>query len=112
MNLNKMVFKKLEDGNYTLLIKGWEIKATPTKNGEVWEHVELQTMLDTRPVNIKLNEVGVDILASNIINYYELDEMTQAEALDHIVGKEVPAYHETKSTEEGKTYYNWFLCRK
>ena len=113
MLLDKVIYKKIEDGNYTLVPQSWEIKAT---NGEdPVEYVSLQCTipeLNNRPVNVALFEKGLDITASNIINHFSLEEQTLQNILDFIINKELPAIHETVQTEEGKVYYNWYICRE
>lgn len=114
MLLDKMIYKAIEDGAYTLTVKDWTLKSTGTD--KPLEYVALSVTiaeLKDRPLSINLFEQGLDIFASNIIKYFDLDEMTVSEALNFVVNKVIPGVQETKLVEEtGKSYRNWYLARK
>ena len=107
IDLTKKVYKKLEDGTYTMKVQNWDVKNA--SNGE--DYIVLNALLTdiNRPVQINLFEKGLDITASNVSNHLNLEELTLVEVLDAMVNKELPAYHQTVQ-QDGKTYYNWYIC--
>lgn len=118
LNLDKIIYKRIEDGSYTLTVKDWSIKNIPaTDDKPAQDYVALSTTvteLNNRPLEIALFEKGLDILTSNIINFFETEEMSIAEALAFLKGKTVPAQQTTKENpnDPAKPYRNWVLCRK
>lgn len=115
LNLDTVIYKKIEDGDHILTPEVWELRTTTPKEGEPQEFIALQCQLgDTdRLIQVSLFEQGLNIFASNIINHFNLEEMTLKNVLDYVIGKPLPAQHETKLSEDGsKTYYNWYICRK
>ena len=118
LNLDKVIYKKIEDGAYTLHIEDWSIKATtPTDDKPAQDYVSIKVTvkeLDDRPLEIAVYEKGLDILTSNVINFFETEKMTIAEALAYIKGKDIPGVHETKPNpnDPAKPYRNWYLARK
>ena len=107
IDLTKKVYKKLEDGAYTLKVHNWDIKQAA--NGE--DYISLKcTLTDiNRPVQINLFEKGLDITAANVSAHFDLEELTLVEILDTMIDKELPGYHHTV-TQGDKTYYNWYIC--
>lgn len=107
IDLGKVVFKKLEDGSYTLIPTSWDIKAT-IKNED---YVALSCRIkDTdRIIQINLFEKGLNITTSNVSEFLGLPETSIADVLDTMLNQELPAYHETVQLN-GKTYFNWYIC--
>lgn len=118
LNLDKVIYKRIEDGTYTIHIKDWSIKTIPaTDDKPAQDYVALSTTvteLNDRPLEISLFEKGLDILTSNVINFFETEEMSIAEALAFLKNKTVPAQQTTKPNpnDPAKPYRNWVLCRK
>ena len=118
LDLDKMVYKKIEDGAYTLHIEDWSIKATtPTDDKPAQDYVSIKATvkeLNNRPLEIAVYAKGLEILASNVINFFGTEDMTRAEALKYIKGKDIPGIHETKPNpnDPAKPYRNWYLARK
>ena len=113
LNLDTVIYKKIEDGDYILTPKIWELRTITGDKPQ--EFIALQCQLgDTdRLIQVSLFEQGLNIFASNIINHFNLEEMALKNILDYVIGKPLPAQHETKLSEDGsKTYYNWYICRK
>ena len=110
MNLDKIVYAKLEDGAYTLIPARWELKVTPATPAQEYVALFCKIKESDRPVQVNLFEKGLDIFASNVKAHLELGEVTLAQLLDLVVGKELPATHETV-TIDTKTYYNWHVAR-
>jgi len=110
LDLGKVVYKRLEDGDYVIIPKQWELKPA-TGKGEDYVQVQAQLKGTDRIVNINLFEKGLSIVCANVSEYLNLGETTIADILDNMLAKELPAYHETVNIA-GKTYYNWYVCSK
>lgn len=111
LDLSRMVFKKLEDGDYTLIPKSWELKTTTGTKSEDYVQLSCQIKGTERVLSVNLFEKGLSIASANIIEHFGLEEMAVIDVLNHIVNTEMPAYHQTVM-QDGKTYYNWYLCSK
>jgi len=107
LDLSKIVYKKLEDGQYVIIPKMWELKTTV--KGEDYIALTCQLKGTERTLSINLFEKGLSITAGNVSEFLGLPELTLADTLDAMLNKELPAYHQTV-TIEGKTYYNWYIC--
>lgn len=108
LDLTKIVYNKLEDGAYDIKPISWSVKQT-TKSEDYVALSCIIPMLNDRPVSINLFEKGLDITASNVSTYLNLEELSLVEVLDSLVNKIVPAFHQTVE-QDGKTYYNWYIC--
>lgn len=108
LDLTRIVYKKLEDGNYNLKVNSWDVKQTTKSEDYVVLNTTIPALND-RPVQVNLFEKGLNITAVNITEHLQLPELTLVDLLDQLVGKTIPAYHQTVE-QEGKTYYNWYIC--
>lgn len=107
IDLDKIVYKRIEDGQHTLTIKSWNLRVAKTGD----EFVELSAQLDEtdRIVKIPLFEQGLSITLANVSNHLELEELSAGEILNEMKDKTLPAFHDTVK-ENGQTYYNWYIC--
>lgn len=112
LDLQKQIYKPLNDGNYEILVKDWTLKQVPKQGSEDLEYIALSCEIPdlSRPVLINLFERGLDITASNIIRHDDLTDMSLVEILEHMKGKTYPASYETKVVD-GETYRNWYIAR-
>ena len=108
INLEKIIYSKIEDASYEILVASWDVKQTKTSEDYIVLHCTIPA-LNNRPVNINLFEKGLDIVASNVSTHLALPEMALVDILNEMVGKKLPAYHQTVQ-QDGQTYYNWYIC--
>lgn len=109
LDLSKIVYRPLEDGDYTIVPQTWDLK-----QGKDSSYVSVKAELkglNGRQVTINLFEKGLNITAVNVIEFLELPETSLADVLDQMLRKELPAYHQTVHVD-GNTYYNWYICNK
>lgn len=108
IDLERVVYNKLEDGSYEISVASWDMKQTSSSEDYIVLNCTIPA-LNNRPVKINLFEKGLNIVASNVSAHLDLPEVSLLEVLDSMVGKELPAYHQTV-VQDGKTYYNWYIC--
>ena len=110
IDLGKTIFKRLEDGEYTLVPAKWELKTTAKDEDYIALSCKLKEQ-ESRNITVNLFAKGLDITAANVIDHLQLPETTLVDTLDAMIDQELPSYHQTV-TVDNKTYYNWYICSK
>jgi len=115
LDLNKTIYKPLDDGTYNILVKDWNLQSGVQKDSEEpYEYVELQCTipeLEDRPLKINLFEQSLNITASNVMVHDGLDDINLIDLLEHMKSRTYPAILERR-TKNGRTYPNWYIARR